>query len=340
MAGEVSPSPAPLPDRMATARYGVTRLLDERGELRRFEVLEEEVIRFAVDHYRGHMSEVARRLGIGRSTLYQEVAGLRDRVGRGCGALRKAGPNGPGARETKGWGMRLLPSAVVLAAVAMLVVPAHAIETSPAAAPADAAAVATTAPEAPPLSPQAAAIQGALEQAGHDANARERAILEGVSSFYAARNFEPLWIRDGRAGGQMSALRRRMDAAAMRGLDPAAYATPEFAQTYPDDAQIVAAAEVDFSRAAVRFVTHLAAGRIRPSEISSIITLEPVAAGSRRDPDAALRRRLDGACAERLRAAACAISRAAGQARRAAGERGRPGAGGRAGGRAAEARQP
>ena len=231
---------------------------------------------------------------------------------------------GRAARETKGWGMRLLPSAVVLAAVAMLVVPAHAIETSPAAAPADAAAVATTAPEAPPLSPQAAAIQGALEQAGHDANARERAILEGVSSFYAARNFEPLWIRDGRAGGQMSALRRRMDAAAMRGLDPAAYATPEFAQTYPDDPQIVATAEVAFSRAAVRFVD---APRRRPHPAvrdQQHHHARPVPAGSRRHPRAALRRRLDGPCAERLRAAACAISRAAGQARRAAGERGRP----------------
>ena len=61
----------------------------------------------------------------------------------------------------------------------------------------------------------------------------------------------------------------------MRGLDPAAYATPEFAQTYPDDAQIVAAAEVAFSRAAVRFAMHLAGGRIRPAEISSIITLDP-----------------------------------------------------------------
>ena len=67
------PHSAPLPDRVGAARYGTAKLLDERGELRRFEVLEEEVIRFAVDHYRGHMSEVARRLGIGRSTLYRKL---------------------------------------------------------------------------------------------------------------------------------------------------------------------------------------------------------------------------------------------------------------------------
>ena len=31
------------------------------------------MIRFAIDHYGGQMSEVARRLGIGRSTLYRKL---------------------------------------------------------------------------------------------------------------------------------------------------------------------------------------------------------------------------------------------------------------------------
>lgn len=60
-------------DRITFARYGVARLLDERGEMRPFGALEEEVIRFAIEHYRGQMSEVARRLGIGRSTLYRKI---------------------------------------------------------------------------------------------------------------------------------------------------------------------------------------------------------------------------------------------------------------------------
>lgn len=63
----------PLADSGGTARYGLARLLDERGEMRPFQVLEEEVIRFAIDHYSGRMSEVARRLGIGRSTLYRKI---------------------------------------------------------------------------------------------------------------------------------------------------------------------------------------------------------------------------------------------------------------------------
>jgi DNA-binding NtrC family response regulator len=40
------------------------------------------VIRFAIAHYRGQMSEVARRLQIGRSTLYRKLdaLGLQQRV--------------------------------------------------------------------------------------------------------------------------------------------------------------------------------------------------------------------------------------------------------------------
>jgi DNA-binding NtrC family response regulator len=48
-------------------------LLDAGGELRPLEDLEAEVIRFAVTYYRGQMSEVARRLRIGRSTLYRKL---------------------------------------------------------------------------------------------------------------------------------------------------------------------------------------------------------------------------------------------------------------------------
>jgi DNA-binding NtrC family response regulator len=51
-------------------------LVDEGGDLRRLEALEADIIRFALQHYRGHMSEVSRRLGIGRSTLYRKLKDL------------------------------------------------------------------------------------------------------------------------------------------------------------------------------------------------------------------------------------------------------------------------
>jgi DNA-binding NtrC family response regulator len=46
------------------------------GHLRPLEEIEADIIRLAIGHYRGRMSEVARRLGIGRSTLYRKLGGL------------------------------------------------------------------------------------------------------------------------------------------------------------------------------------------------------------------------------------------------------------------------
>ena len=51
-------------------------LLDASGEVRPLEELEAELIRYAITHYRGQMSEVARRLQIGRSTLYRKLEAL------------------------------------------------------------------------------------------------------------------------------------------------------------------------------------------------------------------------------------------------------------------------
>jgi DNA-binding NtrC family response regulator len=48
-------------------------LIDLQGHARPLEDIEDDVIRFAIAHYRGQMSEVARRLKIGRSTLYRKL---------------------------------------------------------------------------------------------------------------------------------------------------------------------------------------------------------------------------------------------------------------------------
>jgi DNA-binding NtrC family response regulator len=46
---------------------------DSAGHIRKFEEMESDIIRMAIARYDGHMSEVARRLGIGRSTLYRKL---------------------------------------------------------------------------------------------------------------------------------------------------------------------------------------------------------------------------------------------------------------------------
>ena len=72
---------APLPDRPAmpplpAAPLDALPLLDRAGDVRPLEEIEAELIRYAIAHYRGQMSEVARRLQIGRSTLYRKLESL------------------------------------------------------------------------------------------------------------------------------------------------------------------------------------------------------------------------------------------------------------------------
>ena len=58
------------------------RITDERGHVRTLEEIERDLIQHAIEAYSGHMSEIARRLGIGRSTLYRKVReqGLEEQV--------------------------------------------------------------------------------------------------------------------------------------------------------------------------------------------------------------------------------------------------------------------
>jgi DNA-binding NtrC family response regulator len=79
----VAPSPAiaaDWPESTADADLNVLapslRLTDTGGEVRPLDEIERETVRFAIAHYRGQMSEVARRLKIGRSTLYRKLEGL------------------------------------------------------------------------------------------------------------------------------------------------------------------------------------------------------------------------------------------------------------------------
>jgi DNA-binding NtrC family response regulator len=67
-----APGDGDVPARAAAAPYGLS-LTDGSGHIRKFEEIEAEIIKTAIARYEGHMSEVARRLGIGRSTLYRKL---------------------------------------------------------------------------------------------------------------------------------------------------------------------------------------------------------------------------------------------------------------------------
>jgi DNA-binding NtrC family response regulator len=68
------------------AGNGVT-IFDPAGHLRTLEQIERDLIEYAIDLYAGHMTEVARRLGIGRSTLYRKLKeyDLEEHMARAAG---------------------------------------------------------------------------------------------------------------------------------------------------------------------------------------------------------------------------------------------------------------
>jgi DNA-binding NtrC family response regulator len=69
---EATPSPAPkIPH-----DGGNLRALDAGGDVRPLVEIEAELIRLALERYRGRMATVARKLGIGRSTLYRKLKEL------------------------------------------------------------------------------------------------------------------------------------------------------------------------------------------------------------------------------------------------------------------------
>ena len=86
---ELSSAPATVPGNeipiAPSAPIGTLSMLTSGGDVRPLEEMEAEIIRFAIAHHRGQMSEVARRLKIGRSTLYRKLdeAAAHDRTSEG-----------------------------------------------------------------------------------------------------------------------------------------------------------------------------------------------------------------------------------------------------------------
>jgi DNA-binding NtrC family response regulator len=102
MAPMMAPAPAYAPSSHAAAPVHHTSAhvspyalaaMDGNGHMRKLEDIESEMIRLAISHYEGHMSEVARRLGIGRSTLYRKLKdlGLEQHIEESEEAKRAAG---------------------------------------------------------------------------------------------------------------------------------------------------------------------------------------------------------------------------------------------------------
>ncbi|HYI43010.1 MAG TPA: helix-turn-helix domain-containing protein, partial [Sphingomicrobium sp.] len=72
-ASDVAPNISRQSAEAAVAGSPAVTLFAADGHMRTLEEIEADIIRLAIGHYRGRMTEVARRLGIGRSTLYRKL---------------------------------------------------------------------------------------------------------------------------------------------------------------------------------------------------------------------------------------------------------------------------
>jgi len=83
MLGDETPVPPTIAVSDANGRDALgIAALNDTGDIRPLEEIEADMIRLAIGRYRGRMTEIAKKLGIGRSTLYRKMRefGLEARV--------------------------------------------------------------------------------------------------------------------------------------------------------------------------------------------------------------------------------------------------------------------
>jgi len=90
---------------------------------------------------------------------------------------------------------------------------------------------------------------------------------KAIESFYASRNFAPLWIRDGQLTAQAKSAILRLKDASAEGLDAPDYPVPEFTSLSSADA--LADGDIKFTISVLTFTRHLAVGRIAPTRVSA-----------------------------------------------------------------------
>ena len=86
---------------------------------------------------------------------------------------------------------------------------------------------------------------------------------KAMQSFYAAHNYAPIWISEGRINARAKAVIAQLKNAAADGLDPADYAVPEFNGA----AEALAEDDITLTNSMLTYARHLAVGRIAPTRV-------------------------------------------------------------------------
>jgi L,D-transpeptidase YcbB len=87
---------------------------------------------------------------------------------------------------------------------------------------------------------------------------------QAIESFYAGRNYAPLWIRDGELTPRAKDAIVRLKGAADEGLDPADYPVPEFSGS----ADATADADIKLTHSVLSYARQMEIGRIAPTRVA------------------------------------------------------------------------
>ncbi|UOM35931.1 murein L,D-transpeptidase [Acuticoccus sp. I52.16.1] len=87
-----------------------------------------------------------------------------------------------------------------------------------------------------------------------------------VARYYAMRDYAPVWTE-----ARAATLRARLAEAAYDGLDPEAYAVADYGDGIAERAR----EDVALTEAALRYARHAHSGRIAPTDVSRIMTMDP-----------------------------------------------------------------
>jgi L,D-transpeptidase YcbB len=142
----------------------------------------------------------------------------------------------------------------------------------------------------PPLSPMQSALQAAMGRLIARDDHRNplgsgdwRAARMGIAAFYAARNYEPVWVSDDGLTQAGRAALSQLERAGDDGLDLSAFALPRELGAGLDPAAL-AEAETTIASAVAAYAEQATGSRVPPARISPLIFAAPSLA----DPGAAL----------------------------------------------------
>jgi len=133
------------------------------------------------------------------------------------------------------------------------------------------------APAAAELGPVAQQIRDIVEGKFSQYVPREQDRV-GVTAFYKARNYAPLWVADGKETPRAQQAADFLGKVAADGLNPEDYPVPQFGNTDPAKA---AASELALTHSILNYARHASLGRVAFSRVSGAVYYDQKAQTSR-----------------------------------------------------------